>query len=213
MPKATTLPICFGEMEDAAEVKVWVQDNPDSVIVKDKNDFTALWVVVDMDDLNVATWLMTKKKANVNCVCHGPGKLTPLHIASSAEMVRALLAHGANPALKDFYGCNALMQQVSDGELDNVAAILEHPLGRAIVNVQNPGGPQGWEGFTALHHACEPDFPEQPQEEMIGLLLEAGADPLIVDKQGYTPLGRLEKNTRDGEEHPAQALLQSAMKA
>ena len=48
---------------------------------------------------------------------------------------------------------------------------------------------------------------------MIGLLLEAGADPLIVDKQGYTPLGRLEKNARDGEEYPAQAILQSAMKA
>ena len=109
-----------------------------------------------MDDVDVATWLMAKKKANVNCVCDYSEKTTPLHIARSAEMVRALLPHGANPALKCFYGRNALMQQVSNGELDNVAAILDHPLGRAIVNVQNPGGPQGWEGFTALHHACEP---------------------------------------------------------
>lgn len=176
-----------------------------------RNSHSALYVVVRMDDLDVAIWLMTKMKANVNCVCDYSWKSTPLHIASSAEMVRALLTHGANPALKDFCGRNALMQQVSNGESDNVAAILEHPLGRAIVNVQNPGGPQGGEGFTALHHACEPEYPEQPQKKMIRLLLEAGAHPLIANKQEYTPLGRLEKNTRDGEKHPAHALLEDAM--
>ena len=59
--------------------------------------------------IDTANWLMTEKKANVNRACEGEGEMTALHVAKSAEMITALLAHGAKPAAFNFRGCNALM--------------------------------------------------------------------------------------------------------
>lgn len=105
-----------------------------------------------------------------------------------------------------------------------VVALLEHPRGRALLNVRSPGGFQGRVGWTALHCAVDP-CDDDPWPEAIGLLLKAGADPTITDHQGHMPLellgdlplallgdamGGFEDDPAAGE---ARALLEAAAEA
>lgn len=138
--------------------------------------------------------------------------MTPLHCARSGEMITALLTHGAKPASSNFRGCNALMEQVCERRAACVSALLAHPKGRAILNKQS-GRPAGSRaGETALHYAVDPDDEgEGPCEEMVELLLKAGVDATIENKQGYSALDRLNEVTDYDVEHPAHVLLAEAM--
>lgn len=138
--------------------------------------------------------------------------MTPSHTARSGEMITALLNHGAKPASPNFRGCNALMEQVCERNRDCVSALLAHPKGMAILNAQSTGLAGKRTGGTALHYAVDPDDEgEGPCEEMVGLLLKAGADTSILNREGYRALDTLDEATDDDLEHPAHVLLAVAM--
>jgi ankyrin repeat protein len=166
--------------------------------------------------IDTANWLMTEKKADVNRSCEGEGKMTALHVAKSAEMITALLAHGAKPAVFNFRGCNALMEQVAELRVGCVSALLvsallAHPKGRAILNAQSSWEVGRREGGTALHYAVDPDDEDEPCEEMVELLLKAGADAWILNGQGYSAFDALDEAKDYDLEHPAHVLLAEAM--
>ena len=183
---------------------------------RDGDGCQPLFAMAQLDKLKTAIWLIDEKKANPNC--RGYENLMPLHVAKSKKMINALLDREANPALTNRWGHNALMQQISNVSqyAACVVALLEHPRGRALVNVGSPGGFQGRVGWTALHCAVDP-HDDGPWPEAIELLLKAGADPTIEDDWGRTPLALLGDSMDGFEDDPAaeeaRELLEAAEEA
>jgi hypothetical protein len=71
------------------------------------------------------------------------------------------------------------------GTVDTVARLLQDPRVRATVNMQDGNG------RTVLHYACRNFGVEDTAAPKVHLLLQAGANPIIPDKSGLTPLAYL----------------------
>jgi ankyrin repeat protein len=96
----------------------------------------------------------------------------------SLSLARAFMALGADPgAPEQFTGVTPLMLAVIDGKLELVRLFLER---KADPNATNDNA-----RFTPLTFAFHAD---PVSEEMIGLLLEKGANPNLADRIGSTPL-------------------------
>ena len=137
----------------------------------------------DIKGLSLVVWLLDEMGADVNATTrYGE---TPIHHASSLDILTALLDRGADPTLRNGYsGWNSLMLQVRHGIVENVARLLQDPGVRASVNVQDIGGE------TALHHACR--FAYEPvATSILNLLLQAGSDPNLTNYDGQTSLALL----------------------
>jgi uncharacterized protein len=89
------------------------------------------------------------------------------------EVLAELLARGADPTLEDRQGRNALHHAVSAGRLDVTRRLLAE---RPDVDAVRDGKP-------LLLHAVLSGRPA-----LVALLLEAGADPNILDTDGRSPL-------------------------
>lgn len=150
-------------------------------------------------------WLIDEKGVDPNQPCGYAdmtplrfAKTTPLHCASFAAKVDALLARGADPAVLDRYGKTPLMHIARDGKVACVARLLQDPRARSVVNAA-----LSTSRSTALHYACSKDATDRAR--MIQLLLQAGADPTITSYQGLTALQLLQCN--DPTNLPALDLL------
>ena len=105
------------------------------------------------------------------------GGFTPLGLAAlrgHAEIARLLLRAGANPTLKSKDGNTPLTAAVSFNRLGVIRELLKYPQDLTLYNL---------EGRTALSLAAMEGF-----EEALTLLLEAGADPNMQDKNGNNAL-------------------------
>lgn len=128
---------------------------------------------------------MDEKGADVNAFCMN--ELTPLHVAGSLEIVIALMDRGADPTRLDNDQWTPVMRLTFQGEVEVVEYLLQDARVRALVNFQN--SPQG---NTALHFACI--VPEEAKViALVRLLLQAGANPLLINYEGKQPLERLRK--------------------
>jgi len=81
----------------------------------------ALHVAAAEDRASAARSLLTWR-ADVNSAAEA--SLTPLHFASSREMVDLLLENAANPSLVDSKGCTPLHFATSCGRLEATATLL-----------------------------------------------------------------------------------------
>lgn len=107
---------------------------------------------------------------------------TLLHSARSegrTEIVRLLLAHGADANAQDVDGWAPLLIVCQRNHADLARLLLEHGAG---VNARDK------DGNTPLHAACR--F-VRPDIEMVRLLLAAGADPNAQNSFIQTPLDLL----------------------
>lgn len=121
---------------------------------------------------------------------------TALHLAETKEMVDVLVAAGADVNVRNHEGNTPLMYQIIEPPL--VAALLHHG---ALVNTQNETGQ------TVLHMAVR-DGREQTTVEIVDMLLRAGADETLLDREGYDVEDSLDLNTPFALE--ALALIQAA---
>lgn len=94
---------------------------------------------------------------------------TPISDHEVATMVRLLLAHGADPSLARGIGSTPLHSAANQGRTEVVRALLE---GGAPVNAMSEHVP------TPLREAI---WSQNPNAEVVRLLLEYGADPAIGD--------------------------------
>jgi Zn-dependent protease with chaperone function len=100
---------------------------------------------------------------------------TPLMNAASendTEMIRTLLADGADVEETDEEGSTALHWAVYYGQLESAALLLEHGA--------NPNTIDSYDSSPLMSAVTNEDV------QMAELLLEFGADPVLKDSEGYT---------------------------
>ncbi|MHC4385653.1 MAG: ankyrin repeat domain-containing protein [Planctomycetota bacterium] len=100
------------------------------------------------------------------------------------RMVRFLLENGADVNIKDGRGCPLLLEAVRQGcSFEILDSLVEHGIN---VNEQDD------RGTTALHWAVN-----YKKVKYVKYLISNGADPLIQDSAGYTPLTFAKNDTSE----------------
>ena len=106
----------------------------------------------------------------------------PIHIAAtySERLVARLLSRGADPTLLTNEGHSPLIIAARARQSNIVGMLIEYLQEAGKHKCVHQTDKQG---RSALHHACRAG-----RRESVKLLLEAGADPNLKDKQLHTPL-------------------------
>ena len=141
----------------------------------DENGLSALVERVGYGDVE-GTQLLLENGANPNPDGNASSKI-PLVVAAHEgfnEIVKLLLAHGANLNYNEHMGCPALIWASSSNHLETVQTLLAHG---ADIHSREAGDK------TLVHSAIEND-----QAEMVNLLLQHGCDINAQDEDGCTAL-------------------------
>ena len=96
----------------------------------------------------------------------------------TALIAEQLLLKGADPAIRDVYGWTPLMLAAMYGPLDLVLQLLKDP--RVISTIDSRSDDMG---ENALTNACSTG-----RADVVSALLAAGADPMVADAEGETPM-------------------------
>jgi ankyrin repeat protein len=142
----------------------------------------------EMIDLLVAAGANPNRVLAGRASDHGPVR-TALNAAAGrarVAVVERLLAHGANPLLTDDEGRNAahlLVWAADNAGRVNLIPRLCDVLQR-MLELGVPAGATDHAGANLLHYAVRHRIPV----ETLRLLIERGADPLLLDSNGTTPL-------------------------
>ena len=180
------------------------------VNAQDAGGSTALVIAADRDHSDIVQLLIDHPKIDVN-VANKKG-FTALAIASAMGnvfAVKALLAKGADPTMRDGNGQNAFLRTIHSGQFETVKVLLEYYpslrttldyFGRGALHYASLEGEeptmelllvewgmdpdaQSWRhNQTPLHEAARGGF-----EGAVRILLDAHANVGAIDKYGRTP--------------------------
>lgn len=100
------------------------------------------------------------------------------------DVLRLTLANGADVSSTNRYGGTALIPASEHGHVDTVRILIA--AGVPVNHVNNLG-------WTAMQEAILLNNGGPRQQEMVRLLLAAGADPVLRDPQGRTALDNAER--------------------
>jgi ankyrin repeat protein len=100
-------------------------------------------------------------------------------VTGSVAMLEVLLPAGPDLALRNRFGGVSMIPASERGHIDYVRRVVS--TGIDVNHVNDPG-------WTALLEAITFGDGSQPYQEIVGILLAAGADPALADAQGVTPL-------------------------
>lgn len=114
------------------------------------------------------------------------------------EILELLLAHGADLRSTNRYGGTALIPAAERGHVETVRRLIEAGVDVDHVNRL---------GWTALLEAVILGDGGERHRAIVGLLLDAGADPALADSDGVTPL----EHARRLGHHAIEALFQTAI--
>jgi ankyrin repeat protein len=163
------------------------------VDVKDKDGITPLMLAIKRADIEVAQVLLQHLEGEGLEARDKQGR-TALHLTVSDRAhydipaLKLLLEHGATANTKDGNGVTPLMNMVLRGSLTSVQLLVQH-VGEQGLQERDQ------EGRTALHCAIGRSatlmwagrYFDRTSLAMVQVLLEAGADPFITDREGRTP--------------------------
>ena len=183
---------------DAAGVRAAL-DAGAAIDARDDRGQTAMLLVVQGGDLALARDLI-QRGADINAAALNHD--TPWLLAGAlgrTEMLAAMLDTGkVDYAKRNRYGGNALIPACERGHVETVRLLLE----RSKIDVDHVNN-LGW---TALLEAVILSDGGPAHIEIVRLLLAAGADPNIADKDGVTPL----QHARDRRYDAIAALIKDA---
>lgn len=108
------------------------------------------------------------------------------------EILKLTLTHGADLATTNRYGGTALIPAAERGHVETVRTLIE--AGVAVDHVNRLG-------WTALLEAVILGDGGKRHEQIVRLLLDAGADPNLADKDGVTPLAHTQRAGYAAIEH------------
>ncbi|KAK3091926.1 hypothetical protein FSP39_023766 [Pinctada imbricata] len=158
---------CDADLEEKCPYTV-VEDNNST------HEVPPIWVAAITGQLELAKILL-KYGADVNGM--SDSNSTALRASCykcNLEMVEYLISEGANVNIPNRYGCSCLMNAVESTEI--VKYLVEHG---ADINARENGKLQ----LTAVHYAIHNN-----NMDALKLIVEAGADLTIRDKDGNIPL-------------------------
>lgn len=197
---ATPLHVAVDEgQEQAALLLLELGADPNAA---DDKGFSPLHLAVIREAPGVVRALLEAKGIDVNPKSFPPQRpefdgpppeTTPLNVAvemRQAEVVRALLAKGADPNLADGNGNGPAHIALQTEQLDLLGELLK---AGASANAGN-------KEYHSPAHFCA----LKGKAEALALLLAAGADPNVRDENGFTPLHLA---SRAGRVAAAEALL------
>jgi uncharacterized protein len=183
---------------DAAGVKAAL-DAGAAIDAGDDHGQTALLLAVQHGDLDLARELIGRG-ADVNA--EAANHDTPWLLAGAlgrTEILAAMLDTGkVDYTKRNRYGGNALIPACERGHVETVRLLLD----RSKIDVDHINN-LGW---TALLEAVILSDGGPAHIEIVRLLLAAGADPSIADKDGVTPL----QHARDRRYDAIGALIKDA---
>lgn len=151
---------------------------------RDQSGSTALLVAARANSIGAAKALIDAG-ADVNAKDHIQDSA---YLYSGArghlEILKMTLAHGADLKSTNRYGGTALIPAAERGHVETVRTLIE--AGVAIDHVNNLG-------WTALLEAIILGDGGKRHQQIVDLLLKAGANPNLADRDGVTPLQHARK--------------------
>jgi ankyrin repeat protein len=193
---------------------------------RDKNQNTALHTAVSSNNLRLVDYLL---KRGLPMDSRGSGGQMPIHLAAiySSEMIQELSARKADLNARDLFGNTPLHAAVKMGSIQAVQALLglgadvdpvnderETPLHKAIKRgsemkvkllLEHKANPNAVNkrGDSPLHLAVSEN------SELVEILLSAGAEVNVPDKDGKTPLDLVRglRSSRNDSMDPSLAEL------
>ena len=175
--------IAASERGDVTEVKALLAQGAD-VRTQDARGRTALMAATHANQVETAA-LLIGAGADVNA--RGNIKDTPYLYAGAEgrlDILRLTLAAGADLKSTNRFGGTALIPAAEKGHVENVRELLKTKIDVNHVNDL---------GWTALLEVCLRQR-GPAHAEITRLLLAAGANPNLADKDGVTPLAHAERN-------------------
>jgi uncharacterized protein len=182
---------------DLARVGVLINSGV-SVDEKNNSGETALLLAVKHDKTAIAKSLMAAG-ASINALAKN--KDTPWLLAGASgrtEIIQEMIPLGPDLSIRNRYGGNALIPACERGHVDTVRLLLE----RSKIDVNHINN-LGW---TGLLEAVILSDGGPRHIEIVRMLLAAGADPNIADKDGVSPL----QHARDRRYDAIAALIRDA---
>lgn len=179
-----------------------------SAAIPDDKGFSPLHLAIIREDPAVAQALIAAPGVDLNCKSFPPPRpefdgpppeTTPLNIAvemRQVEIVRALLAKGANPNVPDGNGNNAAHIALDTDQLSLLEELLK---AGADANAGN-------KEYHSPAHFCA----LKGKTEALKLYLAAKADPNLKEENGFTPLHLA---ARAGRAPAVEALLAAGAEA
>ncbi len=152
--------------------------------VKDGQGQTALLLAVAGGHIDIAR-LLIDAGADINAVA--ANKDTPWMLAGArghAAMLQHMIQRGPDFTLRNRFGGNALIPACERGHVEAVKVLLTTTI--AIDHVNNLG-------WTCLLEIVVLSQGGPRDIEVTRLILEAGANPNIADKEGVSPLSHAKK--------------------
>jgi ankyrin repeat protein len=156
-----------------------------AVDARDDADRTALHHATEGNHVAAALALI-EAGADVNASDGASIDHTPYLMAGARgylEILSPMLAHGADLASTNGYGGTALIPACERGFVEVVRVLIE--AGTELDHVNRLG-------WTALLEAIILSDGGPPHQRIVAMLLEAGADPGLADRDGVTPLTHAE---------------------
>ncbi|MGV9773499.1 ankyrin repeat domain-containing protein [Streptosporangium sp. NPDC003464] len=181
---------------DAAEVRDALQSGAD-VEARDGQRRTALLLASAADHVEVAEVLVAAgADPDAADLKHDTPWLVT-GVTGSVAMLRALLPAGPDLTVRNRYGGVSLIPACERGHVDYVREVLK--TGIKVDHVNDLG-------WTGLLEAVILGDGGAPYQEIVGLLIAAGADVDLADRDGVTPLAHA---VAKGQ-HEVAALLRAA---
>ncbi len=177
---STPLHVALIEFEHAEDLRELIQEAP-NINAQDAEGHTPLHMLCYRETCEYAVMkMLLAAGADVN-MANKAGR-TPLFVCSNPQCVKLLLDAGADVLHRDAEGCTALhfLPRLKRAVPDTVLLILSR---RFPINL--PDGLGNTPLHTAAEHGCK---------ETVEILLQAGADPGILNLVGKSPADLAREN-------------------
>ncbi|AWB34753.1 hypothetical protein DBV39_14635 [Orrella marina] len=172
-------PMHAAALENNVDTVKQLIDSGVEIDARDQSGSTALLVAARANSIDAAEVLIeagadANAKDNIN---------DSAYLYSGArghlEILKMTLAHGADLNSTNRYGGTALIPAAERGHVETVQTLVES--GVAIDHVNNLG-------WTALLEAIILGNGGESHQQIVNILLEAGANPNLADRDGVSPL-------------------------